>query len=152
MAIFSCDTFCVFQNINIAISGVIWENLFNVLYTNSFKTIKEVYLMAGIKFFNEHPEWAPVILRVFFGVAFIVAALDKILGMEMAKGMFSQLFGGAGPALLYLAIAIELLGGLALLFNWHASWAALILAVFILVSFVTTFKLGAAPHFVGTLR
>src|SRR3990172_5889228 len=148
MAIFSCDTFCVFHNINIAISGVIWENLFNVLYTNSFKTIKEVYLLTGIKFFNEHPEWAPVILRVFFGVAFIVAALDKILGMEMAKGMFSQLFGGAAPALLYLAIAIELLGGLALLFNWQASCAAALLFVFILVALVKTWTLGAAPNMV----
>ena len=108
--------------------------------------------MTGIKFFNEHPEWAPVILRVFFGVAFIVAALDKILGMEMAKGMFSQLFGGAGPALLYLAIAIELLGGLALLFNWHASCAAALLFVFILVALVKTWTLGAAPNMVGTLR
>ncbi len=108
--------------------------------------------MTGMKFFNEHPEWAPVILRVFFGVAFIVAALDKILGMEMAKGMFSQLFGGAGPALLYLAIAIELLGGLALLFNWHASCAAALLAVFIVVALVKTFKLGQAANMVGTLR
>lgn len=108
--------------------------------------------MAGMKFFNEHPDWAPAILRIGFGIAFIVAALDKIMGMEMAKGMFTQLFGGAGPALLYLAIAIELLGGLALLFNWHASCAALILAVFILVAFVKTFKLGAAGNMVGTLR
>jgi uncharacterized membrane protein YphA (DoxX/SURF4 family) len=108
--------------------------------------------MAGLKFFNEHQEWAPLILRVFFGVAFIVAALDKILGMEMAKGMFSQLFGGAGPALLYLAIAIELLGGLALLFNWHASCAAVLLSVFMLVALFKTWKLGAAANTVGILR
>ena len=108
--------------------------------------------MAGIKFFQQHPEWAPAVLRIFLGVAFIVAGLDKILSLPMAKEMFTGLFGGVGPALLYLAIAIELLGGLALLFNWHASCAAVILAVFILVAFVKTFKLGAAPHFVGTLR
>ncbi len=108
--------------------------------------------MAGMKFFNEHPEWASAILRLGFGIAFIVAALDKIMGLEMAKGMFTQLFGGAGPALLYLAIAIELLGGLALLFNWHASCAAVILAVFILIAFVKTFKLGAAGNMVGTVR
>jgi uncharacterized membrane protein YphA (DoxX/SURF4 family) len=108
--------------------------------------------MAGMKFFNEHPDWAPAILRIGFGIAFIVAALDKIMGLEMAKGMFAQLFGGAGPALLYLAIAIELLGGLALLFNWHASCAALILAVFMIVAFVKTFNLGATTSMVGTLR
>lgn len=108
--------------------------------------------MVGMKFFNEHPDWAPAILRIGFGIAFIVAALDKIMGMAMAKEMFTMLFGGAGPALLYLAIAIELAGGLALLFNWHASCAALILAALILVAFVKTFKLGMAPNVVGTLR
>jgi len=108
--------------------------------------------MKGMKFFQEHADWAPTILRVGFGIAFIVAALDKILGMSMAKEMFTGMFGGAGPAMLYLAIAIELLGGLALLFNWHAACAALILAVFILVAFVKTFKLGMAPNMVSTLR
>jgi uncharacterized membrane protein YphA (DoxX/SURF4 family) len=108
--------------------------------------------MAGLKFFQQHPEWGPAVLRIFFGVAFIVAGLDKILSLPMAKEMFTGFFGGAGPALLWVAIAIELLGGLALLFNWHAPCAALLLAVFILVAFVKTFKLGAAPHFVGTLR
>ncbi|MEM3154453.1 MAG: DoxX family protein [Candidatus Woesearchaeota archaeon] len=105
-----------------------------------------------MKFFQKHQEWAPVILRIGFGIAFLVAALDKIMSLPMAKDMFTVLFGGAGPALLYLAIAIELLGGLALLFNWHSACAALILAVFILIAFVKTFKLGAAPHMVGMLR
>lgn len=109
-------------------------------------------MMAGMKFFNEHQDWAPAILRVGFGIAFLVAALDKILALEATKGFFIGLFGGAGPALLYLAIAIELLGGLALLFNWHARCASLILAVFILVAFVKTFKLGEATNMVGTLR
>src|SRR5574342_46582 len=109
-------------------------------------------MMAGMKFFQEHQDWAPAILRVGFGIAFLVAALDKSLGLEMAKGLFSQLFGGAGPILLYLVIAVELLGGLALLFNWHASCAALILSVLILVAFIKTFKLGAAGNMVGTLR
>lgn len=108
--------------------------------------------MAGMKFFNEHQDWAPAILRIGFGIAFLVAGLDKILGLPMAKEMFTGLFGGAGPALLYLAIAIELIGGLALLFNWHAACAALILAVFILIAFVKTFKLGQVTNMVGTLR
>jgi uncharacterized membrane protein YphA (DoxX/SURF4 family) len=108
--------------------------------------------MAGMKFFNEHQDWAPAILRIGFGIAFIVAALDKIMALEMVKGMFTQLFGGAGPALLYLAIAIELLGGLALLFNWHASCASGVLAILILVAFVKTFKLGEVTNMVGTLR
>ena len=109
--------------------------------------------MAAIKFFQEHPDWAPAVLRIFFGVAFIVAGLDKILSLPMAKEMFTGLFGGAGPALLYLAIAIELLGGLSLLFNWHAPCAALVLAIFILVAFVKTFGYNPeAPNFIAILR
>ena len=107
----------------------------------------------GIKFIEERAHWAPAILRIFFGVAFIVAALDKIMSLPMATEMFSGMFGGAGPALLYLAIAIELLGGLALLFNWHAACAALVLAVFILVAFVKTFGYNPdAPNFIAVLR
>ena len=105
-----------------------------------------------INFFEKNKHWAPIILRWFFGVAFIVAALDKILGMPMAKEMFGMMFGGAGSVMLYLAIAIELLGGLALLFNFHAACAALILALFIVVAFVKTFQIGAAANFVGVLR
>ena len=109
--------------------------------------------MAGMKFFQEHADWAPAILRIFFGAAFIVAALDKILSLPMATEMFKGLFGaGLGAPLLYLAIAIELIGGLALLFNWHTPCAALLLALFILVAFVKTFKLGVATNIVGMLR
>ena len=105
-----------------------------------------------LKWFEKRKEWAPVVLRVFFGLAFIIAALDKILSLPMAKDMFGMLFGSAGAAMLYLAIIIELLGGLALLFNYRARYAAIVLAVFILVAFVKTFQLGTAPHMVGVLR
>ncbi len=109
--------------------------------------------MAGMNFLNKHPEWAPAILRVFFGVAFIVAALDKIMGMSMAKGMFEQLFGASlGAPALYLAIAIELIGGLMLLFNWHTGCAAIFLSLFIIVALVKTWKLGEATSMVGMLR
>ncbi len=108
--------------------------------------------MAGIKFFQEHADWAPAILRIFFGVAFIVAALDKILGLTVAREMFTGFFGSAGPALLWLAIAIELLGGLALLFNWHASCAAVLLSVFMLVALVKTWNISQAATFVQMLR
>jgi len=105
-----------------------------------------------LKWFEQRKDWAPLVLRIFFGVAFIVGGLDKILSMPMAKEMFGMLFGGAGIGMLYLAIAIELLGGLALLFNYRTREAAIVLALFILVAFVKTFQLGDAPHFVGTLR
>ncbi len=105
-----------------------------------------------LEFFKKNKDWAPVVLRLFFGVAFIVAGLDKILSLEMAKGMFTGMFGGAGAALLWLAIAIELLGGLALLFNYKTRIASVVLALFILVALVMTFKLGEAAHLAGMFR
>ena len=78
-----------------------------------------------MKFLNEHKEWAQIILRVAFGFAFVVAGLGKILNLAMVKGMFEGLFGATiGTPLAYLTIVLELVGGLMLLLNWHASCAA----------------------------
>ena len=106
-----------------------------------------------MKWLHEHAEWTPVVLRVFFGFAFLIAGLDKILSLQMARGMFEGFFGPTlGAPLLYLAIAIELLGGIALLLNWHAACAATVLTLFMIVALVKTFKLGVAPNIIGTLR
>ncbi|PIN80484.1 hypothetical protein COV11_03945 [Candidatus Woesearchaeota archaeon CG10_big_fil_rev_8_21_14_0_10_30_7] len=70
----------------------------------------------------------------------------------MAKGMFEGMFGGLGGIMLVLAILLELSGGLALLLGYQTRTAAAVLALLILVAFVSTFKLGQAPHFIGSLR
>jgi len=102
---------------------------------------------------KDRAELGTLVLRIALGVAFVVAALDKVLSLPMATDMFKMLFGSdAGAGLLYLAIVIELVGGVMLLLNWHVREAAGVLALFIVVAFVTTFKLGAAPHMIGTLR
>ncbi|MBI4155319.1 DoxX family membrane protein [Candidatus Woesearchaeota archaeon] len=102
--------------------------------------------------FKNCEEYGPFVLRLFFGIAFIVAGLDKIFSYSMAKGMFEMLFGGAGGVMLILAILIELIAGTSLLIGFHTRYAAALLALFILVAFIQTFKLGAVPHFIGTLR
>ncbi|PIN76034.1 hypothetical protein COV18_01265 [Candidatus Woesearchaeota archaeon CG10_big_fil_rev_8_21_14_0_10_37_12] len=106
-----------------------------------------------LSWFEKNKGHAPTVLRIFFGVAFLVAGLDKILGLSMARGMFEGLFGaGLGAPLLYLAIIIEVLGGLALLFNYKTPLVSLVLAVFILVALISTFKLGDAPNVIASLR
>lgn len=102
---------------------------------------------------EQHKAWGPLILRTFFGAAFLIAGLDKVLSFSASAGFFKSLFGDSlGTPLLVLAIVLELAGGAMLLLNWHANCAALVLSGLIAVAFVMTFKLGAAANFVGTLR
>ncbi|MEK6862193.1 MAG: DoxX family membrane protein [Nanoarchaeota archaeon] len=102
---------------------------------------------------RDYAEYSTLVLRIFFGIAFIIAGLDKVLSFSMAKGMFEGMFGaGLGGFMIILAIIIELLCGLALLLGLYTRIAAGILALMIVVAFIVTFKLGQAPHFVGILR
>ncbi len=118
-------------------------------HANNHTQIQEDNKMAILK----DKDLSALVLRLFFGIAFIVAALDKILGLSMATGMFKTLFGTtAGAPLLYLTIALELAGGLMLLFDWHTREAAGVLALLMVAALISTFKIGPAANFVGTLR
>lgn len=102
---------------------------------------------------SKYADYSTFVLRLLFGIAFIIAGLDKILTYSMASGMFKTLFGQSiGGIALIVAIVIELLFGLALLLGFYTRVAATILALLILVAMATTFKLGEASNFVGTLR
>jgi len=93
-----------------------------------------------------------LVLRVFFGLAFVIAGLDKVFSFGMAQGMFEGMFGSMGMAMLVLAIVIELVGGLSLLSGYFVKYSAPVLAAFIVVALVSTFKLGESMHFIGMLR
>ncbi len=103
------------------------------------------------KWLKERKDLGNFILRLFLGLGFLVAGLDKVMHIDMAAGMFNMLFGAAGIALLYLAIAIELIGGLFLLIGYQTRLAASVLAVLIVIAFITTFKIGGMD-FVSVLR
>jgi uncharacterized membrane protein YphA (DoxX/SURF4 family) len=93
-----------------------------------------------------------MILRVFFGIAFIVAGLDKIFSFSMAKDMFEGIFGSIGGALLILTLIVELAGGIALVTGFHTRITASVLALVMVVALISTFKIGESMHFIGTLR
>ena len=106
-----------------------------------------------LDYFKKNKAYGPKVLRYFFGIAFLVAALDKMMSMGMAKGMFEGMFGaGLGGPILYLAILIEVVGGLALLFNKKVREVSVLLSIFIAVALWKTWMLGDAMHFAGTLR
>ncbi|MBI5072877.1 DoxX family membrane protein [Candidatus Woesearchaeota archaeon] len=102
-------------------------------------------------FLERNKEWGPRIIAIALGIAFVVAGLDKVLNLSMAAGMFSSLFGGQGW-LVYPILLVEIFGGLALIVNWHAREAALVLAVVMVVAFVVTFKIGATTNFISAMR
>ena len=85
---------------------------------------------------------SPMVLRIFFGVAFLIAGIGKLFSLDMTVGFFSQLFGGAGW-LAYPVMLVEIVGGILLLVDWHAMEASVVLAIIMLVAFVVTFKTGA---------
>jgi len=105
------------------------------------------------KFMQKNTDISLKVLKYFFGFAFLVAGLFKILSFTMVKkGMFSPIFGSLGGVLLVLVIIVEVAGGLMLLIDWHAREASMALAIIILVALFTTFKLGNSMNFVGTLK
>ncbi|MEM3126785.1 MAG: DoxX family protein [Candidatus Woesearchaeota archaeon] len=100
---------------------------------------------------RERKDWGSLVLRLFLGLGFLVAGLDKVMHIEMVSGMFNMLYGPAGMIMLYLAIAIEIVGGLLLLVGYQTRIAASVLAILIIVAFISTFKIGGMD-FVSILR
>lgn len=72
--------------------------------------------------------------RILVAFLFIPAGFGKLMGFSGAVG-YAASAGMPLPTLaVALGLAIELLGGLALLLGWGTRWAALILAFFTLVA------------------
>lgn len=84
--------------------------------------------------FEKYKAYAPLILRLALGIAFIVAGYTKLSNMSMVVEMFSQFFGGAGPALAWIVAIVELIAGIAVLVGFFTRWAALAIAVIMLVA------------------
>lgn len=72
--------------------------------------------------------------RIMLAYIFVSAGIEKISGPEAAM----QCIGGAGlphslvPALFVLSVAVELLGGLMLVFGWHADLAAVVVFLWLI--------------------
>jgi putative oxidoreductase len=77
---------------------------------------------------------APLLLaaRVLLSIIFISSGFSKITGYAGTAGYMEAM--GVPGVLLPLAIVVELVGGLALLFGWQTRIAALLLAGFTVVA------------------
>ena len=128
-------------------TNLVLRNLFIAAFLRQFIT-PEVETM---KWFEKHKDWSPVILRVFFGIAFLVAGISKLLSLDLMKSYFVAMFGAAGPFLVWLVLAVEILGGLFLLVNWHGRESALVLSLLMIIALVLTWKLGPSTNIIGAL-
>ncbi|MBV7315369.1 DoxX family protein [Shewanella sp. NIFS-20-20] len=70
--------------------------------------------------------------RLLLAIIFIMSGLNKIGAYGATQGYMEAM--GVPGGLLPLVIALEVLGGLALVIGWQARWAALLLAGFSLLS------------------
>ena len=74
---------------------------------------------------------APV-RRVLISLLFVTSGLSKISGYQATQGYMEAM--GVPGGLLPLVIALEVLGGLAVILGWHTRIAAFLLAGFSLLS------------------
>ncbi|MER2490542.1 DoxX family protein [Catenovulum sediminis] len=77
-------------------------------------------------------QFAAPLGRVLLSAIFILSGISKISGYEQTQG-YMEMFGLSG-ALLPLVIALEVIGGLAVLLGWKIKWVAPALAGFTLVA------------------
>jgi putative oxidoreductase len=94
---------------------------------------------------NVFRDWAALIGRALLAVVFIPAGYAKIGTFAGTAGYMASKGLPAVDLLLVLTIAVELGGGLMLLFGWKARWAALALAGFTLLAALIFHNYWAMP-------
>lgn len=87
-------------------------------------------------FSPSYENWAPVVVRVIFGLVFLMSAAFKIPGTE-SFAMQVEMSGAVGIPLPFVAVilafVLELVGGVALVIGWRVRAAALALAAFVML-------------------
>ena len=76
--------------------------------------------------------WAMLVGRVLISYMFILSGLSKITGLEGTQGYMEMV--GVPGILIYPAILVEVLGGIAVLIGYQTRIAALLLAGFCVLS------------------
>lgn len=75
---------------------------------------------------------AALIGRILLALIFIISGWGKIGGFAMTSGYMASKGLPMAEVLLVIAIAIELVGGLMIVFGWKARWAALAIFLFLI--------------------
>ena len=83
--------------------------------------------------------------RLAIAALFLPAGLNKLMGMEDVTGYFTSLGLPAAAILIWVFIAIEVLGGLALILGYQTRFVAIGLAVFTVLASIVGHAFWAAP-------
>src|SRR3989338_6799362 len=86
-----------------------------------------------------------LVLRVGVGAIFIMSGWTKAADLSLTVGMFATM--GFSAFCAYLVTAVELVGGIAVLFGIYSRVAALLLAIVMLVA---SYELRANPQMMIT--
>jgi len=84
------------------------------------------------KFMNQLQTIAAPVGRILLALIFVTSGFNKISGYTATQGYMEAM--GVPGALLPVVIAVEFLGGLAVMLGWHTRIAAFLLAGFSLLS------------------
>jgi putative oxidoreductase len=84
------------------------------------------------------PSWAemyaPVIARVLMGGMFLIAGIQKFMGLEGTAGYIASVGLPAASVLAVLVAALEVVAGAAILLGYHVKLAAAALVVFVVLA------------------
>jgi putative oxidoreductase len=72
--------------------------------------------------------------RILLSLVFLTAGYRKLMGVAASAGYFAKLGFPMPDVMVWVAIAIELGGGILLLLGWKARWAAWFLALFTVIA------------------
>ena len=77
---------------------------------------------------------AMLVGRILLSLVFLIAGYRKLMGVAASAGYFAKLGFPMPEVMVWVAIAIELGGGILLVLGWKARWAAWLLALFTLIA------------------
>jgi putative oxidoreductase len=72
--------------------------------------------------------------RILLSLVFLTAGYRKLMGVAASAGYFAKLGFPMPDVMVWVAIAIELGGGILLVLGWKARWAAWFLALFTVIA------------------
>jgi putative oxidoreductase len=89
----------------------------------------------------------PLVARVCLVVLFPFSGLDKIVNWDSALEQANSSFLPGGPTLLVLAMTIEFVTPVCIVFGWYDGWAALVLAGYCVITAILYHNFWTYPRF-----